>query len=348
MLIINILLIILFFIILFYDLNLVEGQPSDDGLEGEEDVVMYNYSNLVTDIDTIISKINLSKWLGFDLKKSMEEYNIRDSCADVDKPIPEQFKNNLKPFMVEEDMKEINSEINIINSFLSPFKIEIKDDYDPFETNYRSDSETSFESSKLCSLVETIYNSNGVSASLVESITGKYGNCFIKTPDTGNDFINFCKESCYIQENKLETCNQLSSTGVTSCTDYMSDSNITKLPIHIQKNGLYYNCSSEYKQVGAEIQYVETPCIPKNNKCAEENIGFNKTCDQYNFPDEHAKRCEDYTMVDAGINYNCIPNYPTQRNVDEPANRCVRDVDNLNKPCYRGNYIDYESCKQKY
>ena len=47
MLIINILLIILFFIILFYDLNLVEGQFSDD--DGLEDIEMYNYSNLVTD-----------------------------------------------------------------------------------------------------------------------------------------------------------------------------------------------------------------------------------------------------------------------------------------------------------
>ena len=74
MLIINILLIILFFIILFYDLNLVEGQFSDD--DGLEDIEMYNYSNLSTDLNTIISEISISKYLGFDLKKVISIFEL--------------------------------------------------------------------------------------------------------------------------------------------------------------------------------------------------------------------------------------------------------------------------------
>ena len=225
--------------------------------------------------------------------------------------------------------------------------MEIKGDYDSFNTNYRGES-------KLCSLVDTIYNnSNDVSASLVESITGKYGNCFTDTVESKNgsenDFIRLCRESCHIQENKLKICNKLSSPGVTSCTEYMNDNKDNLYPIHIQKNGLYYNCSPEYKQVGEELQYIETPCIPKNNICTEDNIGFKKECKHHNFTD-NKKKCEDYHMsYPGGEYYNCISNYLTESNGDEPQNSCVKNIDNVNKPCYKKNYFNYgDFCKQKY
>ena len=52
MLIINILLILLFFIILFYNKNIIEGQELEEN-EGKEENNFYNYSYFLEDYDTI-------------------------------------------------------------------------------------------------------------------------------------------------------------------------------------------------------------------------------------------------------------------------------------------------------
>lgn len=341
MLIINILLIILFFIILFCDLNLVEGnETAGENYEEVQEYEAYSLIDFLGGLLLSLKQTNLSKYLDVDLGKFMAHYNSK--CIDGRETIPEPFKKTLKPLMVEEDMKEINSEKNIINSFLSPFKIEIKDDYDPFETNYRSDSETSFESSKLCSLVETIYNSNGVSASLVESITDEYGNCFIKTAGASNDFIDSCKESCHIQENKLETCAVKSHNSVKNCSEYIPTVfNHFKIPIHIEKNGLYYNCSLTNLE-GAGKTYIENPCIP-SNICKEHSMDVLDTCGDYN-PEKHLNGpCEHYYMFHEGTHYNCISDTRVY-DANMGQNACRKEVNDYTEPCHKGSFVNYNEC----
>ena len=78
MLIINILLILLFFIILLYEVNIIEGQEISDNQPDDNN--FYNYNNLLSDYHNILSKINLSDYIGFDIKKFMKKYN--NLCQD--------------------------------------------------------------------------------------------------------------------------------------------------------------------------------------------------------------------------------------------------------------------------
>ena len=350
MLIINILLIILFFIILFYDINLIEGQGvtnNDPNVKNDEsDKKMYNYNNLLTDFYTFINKINLSNYLGFDLKNVMEKYNSQ--CVDTDEPISAEFKKQ-KIYEIVEDENIINTEINILNTeniinrFLSPFKIEIKGDHDTFNTNEILDNA---DESKLCSLVDTIYNNNNnVSGSLVKSITDEYGNCFTHKEGGTNKFSKLCEQSCHIQEDKLETCVPLSFTGVTNCSEHINNVDNYLQPIHIKKNGLYYNCSLTYKQ-GAELTYIENPCVPKFNMCKKLSIGFKKSCEDYNIVD-HIGTCEDYYMFDDGTYYNCISD-DNDFHEGLGMHVCKKDVNNHNQPCYNETLINYNKCNQIY
>lgn len=342
MLIINILLIILFFIILFYDINLVEGQGVDDG---SEDMRMYSFNDLLTDFDTFINKINLSNYLGFDLKNFMETYNSQ--CVDTDEPISAEFKNqNLHEIVEDENI--INTEINILNTeniinrFVSPFGIEIKGDHDTSNVNALS-----FEIGRksMCSLVDTIYNNN-VSGSLVKSITEEYGNCFIES-EGPNKFIESCQQSCHLQEKKLPACHE-HSREVQNCDELDGIDNSHRELIHIKKdNGLYYNCVPDPDRLSpGDPHYEEKSCIPKNNMCEAREAALDPDGDGVTCYIDEGGRCEEHHMFHLGGHYNCHADHEDFQN---GSHACVRvSAAGVTKPCIDGRQlINYASlCNQ--
>jgi hypothetical protein len=357
MLIINILLIILFFIILFYDLNLVEGQSI--GGESYDYGKIYSFYSLLTDLNTIISKISISKYLGFDLHNAMKSHN--SLCYDVDEPISDEFKyknmhvvqtlaQNKKTILKNAKKSIINTE-NTINSFLSPFKLEIKGGYDTSNTSNTDEQILdNDDESNICSLVDTIYSNNGVSGSLVKSITDEYGNCFTHEEDGKNKFNELCEQSCYLQEDKLEVCNETSIDNLKNCEDYLKIVNHHREFIHIKKdNGLYYNCVPNTTQ--PDYHYEEKACIPKNNMCKSKFInpvtegGDCNTFDTTNM----VGKCEDHYMFDSGYYYNCQKD---NTNHKDGAHACTKNLKiHYNKPCIDTSKIDimdYEYCNFQY
>ena len=129
MLIINILLILLFFIILLYEVNIIEGQEEnnednnvENNVDNNVDNNFYNYNNLLSDYDNILSKIDLSNYIGFDIKDFMKKYN--NQCKDDNEElIPNELYDELKIISnVNMEMDVINVE-NEFNNILSNFNI---------------------------------------------------------------------------------------------------------------------------------------------------------------------------------------------------------------------------------
>lgn len=356
MLIINILLIILFFIILFYDINLIEGQSAAVANKNGSDTKLYNYNNLLADFGTAINKINLSKYVGFDLKKVMRNYN--SVCVDTDEPISDQLKKKKRAFqsaslaksedtILKNAKKSIINTENIINKFLSPFELEIKGGYDTFDTNeYILDND---DESNICSLVDTIYSNNGVSGPLVKSITDEYGNCFTQSAGGKNKFSKLCEHSCHIQENKLEACHKQSIDNLKNCGDLKKYKNHFGESIHIKKdNGLYYNCVHKDIQSSSPY-YEEISCIPKNNMCKKILLNpLEGGCQTFDITNMDGK-CEDYYMFDSGKYYNCQKDSTKHK---DGVHACTKNLKaHYNAPCIdtsKINIIDYEYCKYKY
>jgi hypothetical protein len=276
-------------------------------------------------------------------------------CYDVDEPISDEFKyknmhvvqtlaKNKKTILKNAKKSIINTE-NTINSFLSPFKLEIKGHGDTFNNN--NEILDNDDESKLCSLVETIYNNNNVSGSLVKSITDEYGNCFTSTLETDINFISSCKESCYIQESQLKECAILTYGDINDCSKYNTEG--PRKPIHIEKNGLYYNCSYISAKGNTGATHLEIPCNPKKLKCNGSHMGIFKTCEDY-----HSDKgdltgiCENYHMQDENNDkhYNCVSDntIPTTNN----PGKCVKSIKGHNNTCHTDNFVDYNSCKQIY
>ena len=349
MLIINILLIILFFIILFYDLNLVEGQFSDD--DGLEDIEMYNYSNLSTDLNTIISEISISKYLGFDLKKVMKNYtslcedNVK--LIDDDDIIESYNKEHKKKKNNNGSMNMVNIENNL-NNILGKFNIQIENGH---ESTVKKDINNSNKFiPTVCSLVDTIYDeNNNLSDSLVKSITDEYGNCFTHEEGGKNKFNELCEQSCHLQEDKLEVCNETSIDNLKNCEDYLKIKNHHREFIHIKKdNGLYYNCVPNTTQ--PDYHYEEKACIPKNNMCKSKFINpvEGAVCNTFDTTNMVGK-CEDHYMFDSGHYYNCQKD---NTNHKDGAHACTKNLKiHYNKPCIDTSKIDimdYEYCNFQY
>ena len=345
MLIINILLIILFFIILFYDLNLVEGQFSDD--DGLEDIEMYNYSNLSTDLNTIISEISISKYLGFDLKKVMKNYtslcedNVK--LIDDDDIIESYNKEHKKKKNNNGSMNMVNIENNL-NNILGKFNIQIENGH---ESTVKKDINNSNKNiPAVCSLVDTIYDeNNNLSDWLTKYITDKYGNCFTRTGK--NKFNESCKQSCHLQEDKLQVCSETSIDDLKNCEEYLKYENNHRELIHIKKdNGLYYNCIPNTSQL--DYHHEEKACIPKNNACKSRAVDFLKGgCET--FASTMTGRCEEHYMFDAaaGKFYNCQSDINFHQ---DGFHACTKNLGGgYNKPCIdTSNIIDYEDCNFQY
>jgi len=344
MLIINILLILLFFIILLYEVNIIEGQEEDT-----DDNNFYSYNNLLTDYDTILNKINISSYLGFDIKNYMEKYNSKCSDNDKDISVPKNISNKL---INNNNTDNINGSIlnkNKINNLLGYFNIEIDNSHTQIKNNNDNNDNNDNSDVNVCSLVNHIYDfDNNISDTLISDITNKYGDCFIqKDDDNDNIFQNNCKQSCYLQEEQLEICNEYSIEGINNCKDYSKIPGNTLNNIYIEKNGLYYNCSKinndSYKGI---IEYNEKPCIPKNNICTDHNMGFLKKCEDHNASMEFS--CEDYHISENDKLYNCILD-DTKHNLETKSHSCVKSVkEKYSKPCFKEQIINYNECKQSY
>jgi hypothetical protein len=349
MLIINILLILLFFIILLYEVNIIEGQeeilanqeiPDNQETDNNQDNNdFYNYSNLLSDYHNILSKIDISKYLGFDIKNFMKKYNSR--CSDTDELIEDKLLNSKLEKNLNINMEtDIITVENNVNNILGYFNIQIENE-DELSINNDNLNNNDDNIPKLCSLVNTIYDkNNNLSPLLTSDILNKYGGCF--TTEGENKFRNDCKQSCHLQEETLETCSEFTVEDLKNCSEYPKIPSHQNNPIHIKKNGLYYNCSLVLDNNTLKSTYIEKPCIPKNNTCNEKPIGAGKTCENFNASMEGD--CEDYYMYIRENNtyLNCIKDrdYNCKKNIKEY----------YNKPCLNKdiNIVNYDYCKFNY
>ena len=124
MLIINILLILLFYIILLYEVNVIEGQQENN----KEDNNFYNYDNLLTDYKTILNKIDLSNLFGYNIKHIINKYN--NLCEDKDKLLEDKDINEKinRYNNMNKSMNIINTE-HKFNNLLRNINIQIDNDY---------------------------------------------------------------------------------------------------------------------------------------------------------------------------------------------------------------------------
>ena len=113
--------------------------------------------------------------------------------------------------------------------------------------------------------------------------------------DSNNTFQKDCKNSCYLKQEELEVCNEYSIEDIDNCKDYSKIPGNLLNDIHIEKNGLYYNCSLIDNDKIGVVEYNETPCIPKNKICNKNNMGFLKKCEDHNASMEFP--CEDYAYI---------------------------------------------------
>jgi len=349
MLIINILLILLFFIILFYNKNIIEGQEEDnqetpktpETLESED---FYNYANFLSDYNNILSKINLSDYLGLDIKEYMKKYN--NKCEDQNEElIPNQIYDEMKSnsnINMETDIMTVE---NKVNNILGYFNIQIENE-DELSINNDNLNNNDDNIPKLCSLVNTIYDkNNNIPESLINDITTNYGNCF--TAEGEDIFQTGCKKSCHLQEEKLEICNEDSIDNLKNCKDYLNHEYHYRTPIHIKKdNGIYYNCFFNTSQ--PEDYYEEKPCIPKNNMCKSKKVDpTGGGCEMFNA--SMGGKCEDYYMFQNDNYYNCQLD-PT--NHEGGSHACVKNLnEHYNKPCLdknKINIVNYNSCNFEY
>jgi hypothetical protein len=281
----------------------------------------------------------------------MEKYNSKCSDNDKDLSLPDDINKELTN-NINNNNKDVNKEENILddnqmNSLMSYFNIKIKNNNTINDDD--DDEEDNDKNSKLnvCSLVNNIYDNN-ISGSLVKKITDKYGNCFVPN-DENNIFQNNCKNSCHLQEEQLELCNEFTIDNINNCEEYSKIPGNTLNDIHIQKNGLYYNCSLVKKGVGeytGNTLYNEVPCIPKNNICNSKHAGFQIKCSDYD--KSMGGVCEDYYMFENGKYYNCISN---DKKYDEEKKMysCVKDIkDKYIKPCIKKELFTYGECNQAY
>ena len=345
MLIINILLILLFFIILLYEVNIIEGQEENNTENDTEPNNFYNYNNLLSDYDNILSKIDLSNYIGFDIKDYMKKYN--NQCKDDNEElIPNELYDELKTISnVNMEMDVINVE-NEFNNILSNFNIQIENDHGLSDKKELDNSNNNnLKKPKICSLVNTLYDeNNNLPDKLTKYITDKYGNCF--TTEGEDTFRTECKKSCHLQEEKLEICQEKSIDDLKNCKDYLDYEYHYRTPIHIKKdNGLYYNCFLNISQ--PEAYYEEKPCIPKNNICKSNKVDpTGGSCEIFNASTMSGK-CEDYYMFD-GEYYNCQSDPSIH---EDGLHACVKNIkEHYNKPCINKNIdiINYDSCNYEY
>ena len=231
MLIINILLILLFFIILFYNKNIIEGQGYD----------LYNYSYFLIDYDTILNKINLSDYLGFDIKNYMKKYN--NHCKDTNEDlVPNEIYNVIKNnsnINMETDIINVESKLNNILGYFN-IQIENEDELsinndDNNNDDNNNDDNVDNNIPKVCSLVNIIYNkNNNMPDSLINDITTNYGNCFTSEGDS-DTFRETCKKSCHLQEENLEICHEFGADNISNCSEFSEIPSHQNNRIHIKK-----------------------------------------------------------------------------------------------------------------
>lgn len=346
MLIINILLILLFFIILFYNKNIIEGQEVEENEEneGKEENNFYNYANFLSDYNNILSKINLSDYLGLDIKEYMKKYN--NKCEDQNEElIPNQIYDEMKSnsnINMETDIMTVE---NKVNNILGYFNIQIENEHGLNINNDNLNNNLNNNIPKLCSLVNTIYDkNNNIPDSLINNITTNYGNCF--TSEGKDIFRKGCKKSCHLQEDNLEICHETSIDNLKNCKDYLNYENNNRTPIHIKKdNGLYYNCLLNISQ--PEAYYEEKPCIPKNNMCKSKKVDpTGGGCEMFNA--SMGGRCKDYHMFQYGKFYNCQSDHTKH---EEGTHACVKNInEHYNKSCINDkiDVIDYNYCNFNY
>ena len=274
----------------------------------------------------------------------MEKYNSK--CSDNDNLIKnDELFNKIKINENNDTSLNVVDIENEVNNILRGFNIQIENDHGLSVNNNLNENNKNEKVPKICSLVDTIYDeNNSYPDTLVNDITNEYGNCFI--PKDNNVFQNECKQSCYLKENTLEICNEYSIEGINNCRDYSKIPGNTLNDIHIEKNGLYYNCSKINNNNKGVIEYNETPCIPKNKMCTVHNMGFLKKCEDHNASMEFP--CEDYHIFENGNYYNCISD-DTKFNEETESHSCVKSIkEKFTKPCIKEQIINYSECKQIY
>ena len=113
---------------------------------------------------------------------------------------------------------------------------------------------------------------------------------------------------------------------------------------------MYYNCSLVNNNLSGETIYNEIPCIPKNNICTKNFMGYNEEgrseCGNHNASMEF--ECKDYFIFENGTHYNCISDN-NKFNEETNLYSCVKSIkDKYSKPCIKEQITNYSECKQTY
>ena len=263
MLIINILLILLFFIILFYDRRIIEGQSSN--YTHLMDYTINDFYNTVVDsiLNIKLDNSEINKYI-FEDKITCKNSENRTINATQLKQYTEQISKN------DNNNSNNNSVTNKnINNFFGYLGIEFtNNNFTDNNSNIKKveDEKNTNNQIHLCDLVPMIYDEN-TSASLVSKITSSYGNCYdIEDPETNLNTINeFCKRDCSLIDYKINDCSIFQPVNINSCNQYKGD----KDKIFFKKeNGVYYNCEKNDQDI-----YEKKVCRPNNDIICN----FNKT-----------------------------------------------------------------------
>ena len=377
MLIINILLIVLFIFILFYNKKIIEGQGtgSDENPEGEEQENDESYSilNLFPELfhnevvifekkthDDLRDKVNLFGLFNNLFNDEGLYENERDinheylTCKD-----DENVLTDLPVDVTIHNQNINNNQRSTINDLLNNFDIKL--DLGP---NIQQD-ETNINENQipLCDLVEELYINSDISKHN-NILNGQFRDCFFISAE--NEFINNCEKSCYdntIKENNIIPCLEYEIEGTLECPDItdLNENNSLLLQTIITNNDnkLHYNCMSESnienirnssnnRDIDIDINNLELNGVLTKNICNPSGLicanNLVDSCGSVNETQDLIIRkdnCESSNYTSGDKKYNCIFN--------ETNNMCQDsiEIDNkiLKKRCYnRDEFNNYEQC----
>ena len=251
MLIINILLILLFFIILFYDRRIIEGQNVND--KYPMDYTIYDLYKTVVDsiLNIKLNNDNINKYI---FENEISCKNSENIILDLDNSVLNEY--------IKEISKSNKNNGNINNLF------DIKISKSNSDNNIKEDNEIN-----LCELVPMIYDENS-SASLVSKITSTYGNCYNKELNNNLNIIyTYCQHDCSLIDYKINDCSTFQPININSCDDYKGDKNEIFLK---KENGVYYNCEKNDDNV-----YKQKVCRPHDNiLCNSKKTDLLSSCEE--------------------------------------------------------------------
>lgn len=361
---INIILLILFFIILLWKSKVVEGQsdvPVFNILPGflKDELILYEKEK----------KDDRPKETILDTLDEKGIYNDPDQ-NDNNSPLNKCVDSNDK--ITAENYKELG-----INSSTKNLKDKTKNrditNFNLFGINFVSDlSNTdipkSDSSKKLCSLVDILYDKN-TSMEVRNNISNKYGNCFYKSKlnNNNNQFENKCPKSCFKYLNELPDCNKY-ILSASKCPEINID-NINKhsfdlfnMAILPPNGNVFYNCVAPLEEIEkaestkspSEMNNLSFDMIPQtcrfNNICNPEKSvqnGKNSSCTTHS-----EEYCENLYEIDnkngKTTTYNCMLRPGSTTGKASHVGACFKDLSpgGLTELCETNDVRnDYKDCR---